>query len=198
MGVVSPTSWPNCWKTCAKVPSWEPKHVKSALLGAKTCAKVPSWEPNCAQKCPPGSQNGAKLCMPLHPLSKFCGNRFISFLCNPAEKTNQHIDTGENIASLAEVIKKTMTTRVWFDKWGDKNKQSLWSENWHILKFSPPSPLLFPCGITNNNKRPGYYPRQPTVIIPFWPLTISLTHAVVFKSRQVLLLLLLNHLGKTL
>ena len=67
-------------KTCAKVPSWEPKlalkcplgsqNVRlSALLEAKTCAKVPSWEPKRALKCPPGSQNvrlsalpGAKTC----------------------------------------------------------------------------------------------------------------------------------------
>ena len=39
-----------------------------------------------------------------HPPSKFHGNLFCSFLCNPVdEPTNVHTETGENITSVAKV-----------------------------------------------------------------------------------------------
>ena len=77
--------WPDCWKTCAKVLSWEPKRMLKCPLAwqnalncplgwlkhvkllswvakvpcwvAKTRTKVPSWEPKCVLKCPLGSKN---------------------------------------------------------------------------------------------------------------------------------------------
>ena len=34
-GQLAPPSWPNCWKTHAKVPSWEPKCVLKCPLGSQ-------------------------------------------------------------------------------------------------------------------------------------------------------------------
>ena len=36
----------NCWKTRAKVPSWEPKHAQKCPPGSQNMRKVPSWSQN--------------------------------------------------------------------------------------------------------------------------------------------------------
>lgn len=41
-GVVSPSPWPMCWKTCAELPPWLVKTWWTVLVFAKTHVKVPS------------------------------------------------------------------------------------------------------------------------------------------------------------
>ena len=55
-------SWLECWKTCAKVPSWEPKGMSKCPLRRQNTLncplgwlkhdKLPSWEPKHLLKCP--------------------------------------------------------------------------------------------------------------------------------------------------
>ena len=97
-GCGRPPSWPNCWKTHTKVPSWEPKRTLKCPLGWQNTLncplgwlkhdKLPSWEPKCMLKCPLGWQKRSKV--PSSVAKTHCVCPFISFrpcpttsLCTP-------------------------------------------------------------------------------------------------------------------
>ena len=52
MGGQLPPSWPNCWRTCTKVPSWEPKKCAKVPSWLSKHTKVSSWGPKHVLQCP--------------------------------------------------------------------------------------------------------------------------------------------------